>query len=226
MSNCSHKRSHISCIESVPIFSNLTSDEMLEIAHITDAATYNKGDMIYMSGDMGGKLYVLHTGRVKISRISVNGKEQVIRVIGHGEFMGELSLLSSLPLNENAEALETCSMCVIDGVKLKELMSKYTSIAFKVMDEISKRLEKAEQLIESISLNPVEQRLAQALLSLSDDNNEVVLNMTKGEFASLLGMSQETLSRKLTFFQDEGLIELKGHKRIIILNKGSLEALG
>mgnify|MGYP000986542109 FL=1 len=215
----------MNCIEIVPIFSNLTQEEMLEIASITKAQTFEKGDMIYMAGDRGGKLYVVHSGRVKISRLNANGKEQVIRVIGPGEFTGELSLLSSLPMTDNGEALETSTMCIIEGEKLKELMKKYPSIAFKVMEELSERLEKAENLIEAINLNTVEQRLAKALITLSAGKKEVLLNMTKGDFASQMGMSQETLSRKLAAFQEEGLIELKGHRKIIILNKDGLEEI-
>lgn len=222
--NCSHcENSQTSCIESVPIFKELNKEEMLEIANITTAKTFEKGELVYMAGDKGGTLFVLHTGRVKISRLNSNGKEQVIRVIGPGEFMGELTLLSSVPLTDNAQVLETATMCVIEGKKLKELMAKYTSIAFKVMEELSRRLEKVENLVETINLNTVEQRLALALISLSDENKELELNMTKGDFASQMGMSQETLSRNLTAFQDEGLIKLKGHRKIIIQDRAALE---
>ena len=224
--NCnSNKKGYGNCIEIVPIFSNLTQEETQEVALITKAHTFEKGDMVYMAGDKGGKLYVVHSGRVKISRLNANGKEQVIRVIEPGEFMGELSLLSSLPMTDNGEALETSTMCVIEADKLKELMKKYPSIAFKVMEELSERLEKAENLIQAINLNTVEQRLAEALLTLSAGKKEVLLNMTKGDFASQIGMSQETLSRKLAAFQEEGLIELKGHRKIIILNRDGLEKI-
>ena len=139
--------------------------------------------------------------------------------------MGELSLFSSLPVTDNAEALETSTMCVIEGVKLKELMKKYPAISFKVLEELSRRLERAENLIEKINLTSVEQRLAEALLTMSAGKNEVQLNMTKGDFASQIGMTQETLSRKLASFQDEGLIELKGHRKIIILDREGLERI-
>jgi len=195
---------------------------MTEIASITEPRTFQKGEFIYREGDTGGKLYILHTGGVKISRLSADGKEQVIRAIGPGEFMGELSLFSSLPFTDDATALENSTMCFIDGEKLKLLMSKYISIAFKVMDELSKRLERAENLIKEISLNSVEERLARVLLDLSDGEKEIVLTMTRGNLASQLGMSQETLSRKLSFFQEEGLISLKGHKRIRIENREGL----
>lgn len=215
---------HVNCIEMVPIFSNLTNEEMLEIAAIAKAQTFKKGELVYMAGEQGGTLYVLHTGRVKIFRLNANGKEQVIRVIEPGEFMGELSLFSSLPMTDNAEALETSTMCLIKGSKLKELMKKYPSIAFKVMEELSRRLEKAEALIETLNLNTVEQRLAQALLTMSGGEQEVELKMTKGDFASQLGMSQETLSRKLAAFQERGFIAMKGRK-IKLRDRKGLEEL-
>jgi len=197
----------------------------MEIARITSAKTFQKGEMIYSAGDPGGKLYVIHTGTVKISRINAAGREQVIRVVGPGDFIGELSLFSSVPLSDNAEALALTTLCMLDGKRLKELMAKYPSIVFKILEELSRRLEKAENLIESISLSSVEQRVAQALLSLSEGSHEVVLNMKKGDLAFQLGMSQETLSRKLAAFQVQGLITLMGHKRIVIRDRAGLERL-
>jgi CRP/FNR family transcriptional regulator len=196
---------------------------MMEIALITTDRTYEKEAMVYTAGDVGEKLYVIHKGRVKISRIAANGKEQVIRVLGPGEFMGELSLFSPLPMTDNAEVLEKSTMCIIEGKRLKGIMGKYPTIAFKVMEELSQRLEKAENLIEDINLNSVETRLAQILIKMADDKNEVLLNMKKGDFASQIGMSQETLSRKLTSFQEKGLIKQIGNRRIVLLDKDRLE---
>ena len=213
------------CIEIVPIFSNLTYEEMMEVARITIDKTYEKGEMIYMSGDKGEKLYVIHTGRVKITRITSSGKEQVIRVLGPGEFMGELSLFSPIPLTDNSEALSKTVVCMIDGEKLKNLMMKHPAIAFKVMEELSKRLEKAEDLIENISLEGVEKRLAAALVELANEKGSIMLEMSKRDFASHLGMSQETLSRRLTIFQDQGFIELIGHRKINLLDVEGLEEI-
>lgn len=219
--NC-FSRDGKSCIEIVPIFSNLTYAEMMEVARITRERVYEKGQMIYMAGDKGEKLYVIHSGKVKITRITDSGKEQVIRVLGPGEFMGELSLFSSLPLTDNGEALTKTRVCVIDGQKLKDLMKRFPAIALKVIEELSKRLEKSESLIENISLYGVEKRIAQALINMAEGKNEIVLKMSKRDLASYLGMSQETLSRKLTAFQDMGIIKLIGHRRIIILDIDAL----
>lgn len=222
--NC-FKRQGKNCVEIVPIFNSLTYEEMMEVAKITRENSFEKGEMIYMAGDKGEKLYVIHSGKVKITRFTDTGKEQVIRVLGPGEFMGELSLFSSLPLTDNGEALCNTVVCMIDGNKLKELMKRYPTIAFKVMEELSNRLNKVENLIENISLHGVGKRLAQGLISMSDEKNEVILKMSKRDFASHLGMSQETLSRKLTAFQDMGIIKLKGHRRIILLDLKALEEI-
>ncbi|HHU28484.1 TPA: Crp/Fnr family transcriptional regulator [bacterium] len=223
---CKHHKEHeLSCVARVPIFSNLTYDEMLEVAMITTPKTYKKNEVIYSYNDLGGTLYVINDGQVKISRFSLNGKEQVIRTVGPGEFIGEVSLLSSKRHTDNAIALEETTMCIINGDKLKQLMSKYPTIALKVLESISMRLEKAEELIENINNASVEQRLASALLELAHDKKTINLKMSKGELASQLGMTQETLSRKLSMFQDQGLIKLEGQRKIIILDKDELESI-
>jgi CRP/FNR family transcriptional regulator len=218
------KTDHVpSCIEIVPIFATLSLEEMDEVGDIASHQKFEKNEMVYFAGQTNHALYVVHKGKIKISRYSEDGKEQVIRIAGPGEFLGELTLFSRLPLTDFAETIEPSSVCTIEGEKMKELMKKYPSIAFKVMEELSKRLEKAESLIEEINLHSVEWRLAQVLLKMANTNGEIVLPTTKGVFASQIGMSQESLSRKLTYFQDQGYIRLSGQRNILILNKQGLE---
>lgn len=214
---------HIHCISVVPIFDSLNNEEKLEIAQIASSRSFLKGETIYQAGDEAGTLYVLYTGKVKLYRLSYSGKEQVSRIIGPGDFMGELSLFSSLPLTDYAQATENCIMCVLKGAQLKEIMSRYPDIAFKVMDELSRRLETAQNRIEVISLSSVNQRLAQVLLDMARESATIKLPMSKGDFASQLGMSQETLSRRLSAWQDDGVIALKGHRTIIIQDHERLE---
>lgn len=225
MQCCHHSESHAVCIEHVPIFDSLSHEEKMEIVEIASSRSFEKGETIYRAGDEGGTLFVLYTGRAKLFRLNASGKEQVLRLVEPGEFIGELSLFSSLPLTDNAQALESTTMCVLQGQRLKELMAKYPSIAFKVLDELSRRLEKTENRIEDISLSSVTKRIAGALLELSEGRQEFLLPMTKGDLASQLGMTQETLSRKLAALQEEGLILLKGHRKIIIKDKSELEEI-
>lgn len=214
-----------SCIERVPIFSNLDKVEMNEVHSLINHKKFKKNELIYMAGQKGGSLYVINSGKVKITRISISGKEQVIRILEAGEFMGELSIFRSSPIMDNAEALEDTTMCIIDEVDLKELLKKYPLISFKIMEELSERLERAESLIENINLSSVEKRLADMLLDLSDKDGEVSLNLSKKDLASQIGMSSETLSRKLSAFQELGIIKLIGQRKISILNRSALEEI-
>ncbi len=223
--SCNHNRSGKMCIELVSIFNTLTYDEMMEIARITVSRKYAKGQMIYMAGDRGKSLFVIHKGKVKVSRISDSGKEQVIRVLGPGDFMGELSLFIHSPLVDNAEALEDTTVCIIDGEKLKNLMVKYPTIALKIVEELSSRLERAENLIEYLGIHDVETRIIETLLNMADEKGVVTLKVSKKDLASHIGMSQETLSRKLSYFQELGLIEQIGHRKIVILDEEGLRKL-
>lgn len=225
---CSHNSEgqKKSCIENVPIFSSLTKEEMLDVSMTATHRKYNKGETIYLEGELSEKLFVINIGKVKISKLSEDGKEQIIRILQVGDFMGELSLFTNSTLKNNAEAIEGTTMCIIDSEKINDLIEKRPSIALKIMKELSMRLEKTESLIESLGLRDVEQRAADILLRMADENNVINLSVSKKDLAAHIGMSQETLSRKLTNFQEKGLIRQEGQRKIIILNREALEDIG
>lgn len=231
MTNCSSCHSthskplSESCIARVPIFSKLTDEEMLEIAKVTHDKKFEKGEAIFLPGDKLDKLYVIHQGKVKVSRISLEGKEQIIRVMQPGEFLGELVLFSPQVASSSAEALETTVVCEIESSTIKELMLNSSTIALKVLEEVSRRLEKVENLVENIGLYDVEKRIAIAILDLADNKLDVELPVSKKDFASQINMTQETLSRKLAFFQENGWIKLIGQRKIQILDRESLEGI-
>lgn len=225
MENCGHHEEHIACLGAVPIFATLNTEEMMEIAQIASSRTFEKGEMVYEMGDTGKMLYVLYTGRVKVFRLNISGKEQISRVVEPGEFIGELALFSALPLTDYAEALERTTMCTLDGARFKTLLQKYPEIGFKIMDVMSRRLEGLEDTIEAINLKSVKQRLAQKLLEMSTGADEFSLPLSKGDLASMLGMSQETLSRALANLQNEGLITVLAQRKIRLLNREALADL-
>ena len=215
MSECNHKM--FNCVQTVPIFRHLTQQEMDDIYQIAQTKRVKKGEFVYSQGDLGISLYVIFKGKIKIARLNANGKEQVIRIVEHGDFLGELSLFSLIEMKENAEALEDTTLCIITAPDFQRIINANPSIALKVLDVMSRRLESAEQTIESINLTSVKQRVSSILLELFDKNNIVELPMKKGDLASQIGTSQETLSRTLSMLQDQGIITLKGQK-IVILN--------
>lgn len=211
------------CVDLVPIFNGLTENEKIELSKFAVHKTFNKGEFIYQAGELEETLFIVHQGKVKISRISETGKEQIIRIVKTGEFIGELSLFTQKQLTDYAEALEQTSICLLDSKVVKRYVEKHPAVAFKIMEELSKRLDVMEELVEGINLHSVEWRLARFLLKMKDEYNVVILDSTKGNIASQLGMSQETLSRKLTHFQDQKYIKMITSRKIALLNLEALE---
>lgn len=218
-------RDFASCVDLVPIFAFLSAEEKQEIRALAAHRFYEKGGIVYSPGEAGKRLYIVHEGKIKISRYTDDGREQVIRVAGPGEFVGELSLFGSAPPADYAVAVEESSLCVIDGEHLKKLIEKHPAVGMKIIEELSKRLSVLEELIEGINLHSVEWRLARVLLSRADKNNVVVLNTTKGNFASQIGMSRETLSRKFALFREKRWIKFITPRKILITDRKALEEI-
>ena len=128
------------CMSKVPIFSSLNQEEMAQIAAIITDKEYKKGESIYTYGETGKCQYVIYEGKVKIFRMSEAGKEQIIRILHPGDFMGELSLFAHSAVNDSAEALEPTAICVIDGNKLTHIMKSVPRIAVNIVEELSNRL--------------------------------------------------------------------------------------
>lgn len=215
-------RGCIRCIERVSIFSSLTPEELHEITRTITQRKYEKGENIYIEGHKAEKLFIINEGRVKVVKLSESGKEQIIRILGPGEFMGELSLFTHAPLNNNSEALEPTTVCIVDGTHIESLIERRPSIALKILKEMSIRLEKAENQIQALTVQDVEHRLANALLKMADDKNFINLLISKKDLASHIGTSRETLSRKLTSFERKGWIKQEGQRKIKITNRDAL----
>lgn len=119
-----------------------------------------------------------------------------------------------------AEAMEDTEVCTIQQQDIHQLLLRYPTISLKILEEFTSRLHETESLIEKLNSQDVEKRVASYLVELiegqEDDSMTIHLPIRKGDLASYLGTSQETLSRRLSAFQNQGLIELKGQRKIII----------
>lgn len=217
MDFCSCHLNTESCVSLVPIFSLLSDEELKHVASITTHKTYSKGEKIYLAGDVIESLFIVNDGKVKINKYSESGKEQVLMILKSGDFMGEFNLFSKAPLEENAFALTDVTICIIQRQHLQELLKKYPSITFKIIEELSSRLNYSQKLLKNISVDSVEKRVADILISLVDHNNVVKLEMTKKDLASMIGMSAESLSRQLAKLEKQRIIKQSKNK-IYILN--------
>lgn len=227
MSSCGHTDHHGKhlCISVVPTFNHLKQEEMEEIVKTTKMEKFSRGQVIYEPGDPSDYMYIVHKGRVKIYRLSESGKEQLIRIMGPGDFMGELSLFSKTAFDHYAETMEKTEICFMRQKDLQAFLLKWPSISLKLLDELSKRLDHTEKLVSSLTLEDVSKRIASYLVELAEEQNklQVSLPMSKKDLASHLGTTPESVSRKLTEFQEHGLIKQTGQKGIEIIDLESLK---
>ncbi len=216
---------HHGCLHIVPLFQDLDSEQMRSIDAITREHTYTDGQLIYHAGEASGKLLVVYTGKVKMYRLDAEGEEQVIRLLSPGEFTGEIALFSKEPVQDFAQAIGECTLCMIDGEAMRKILVAHPLIALKITQELSRRLLHSDATLHSVVKGSAEQRLSGYLLGLSlkVQSTTVHLPVAKGTVASLLAMSQETLSRRLKVLEDEGVIEIGKGRTITIVDQASLE---
>lgn len=214
-------------IEQIPLFAGLIDTQIQLLAAIVERRKYLRDKVIFTEGEEATGLYVLCAGRIKIYKLSSDGKEQILHIFGPGEPFGEVAVFAGGQFPAYAEALESSETLFFPRKKFVELITKDPSLAMNMLSMLSKRLRYFTQLVENLSLKEVPQRLAAYLLVLDNIKNKhdiVELDIAKGQLASLLGTIPETLSRILNKMSGQGYIAVEGRK-IRLLDRKSLESI-
>lgn len=218
------------CASKSSIFSILEEPQLKEITDKITQKTYKKGEMIFFEGDKSEKLYVINSGKVKIFKYTKEGKEQILYIISTGDFLGDLSLLKKEDFKFNAEALEDVNMCQLTKEDFDEAVRENPEIALKILEVLYERIYKLENLVQSLSTKDIESRISRLLLSFikdfgvpEDDIVKLELPLSREDMANYIGVTRETISRKLNSMQDEGIIDLIGNKTIILKDLEYLE---
>ncbi|KNF09800.1 global nitrogen regulator [Gottschalkia purinilytica] len=220
------------CASKVSIFSVLEEPQLKEVTDKIDRKIYKKGQMIFFEGDISDKLYLINKGKVKIFKYTKEGKEQILYILSEGEFVGDLSLLKKGEFKFNAEALEDVNMCQLTKDDFDDVLRKNPDMALKVLQVVYERISKLETLIQSLSTKDIESRVSGLLLNFIKDfgvpkgnNVELDLPLSREDIANYIGVTRETISRKLNSMQEEGILKLVGNKKIIIQDLEKLESL-
>jgi len=214
-------------IEQIPLFEGLVDTQIQLLAAIVETRKYLRGKVVFAEGEEATGLYVLCAGRIKIYKLSSDGKEQILHIFGPGEPFGEVAVFAGGQFPAYAEALESSETLFFPRKKFIELITKDPSMAMDMLAMLSKRLRYFTQLVENLSLKEVPQRLAAYLLVLDNIKNKqdiVELDIAKGQLASLLGTIPETLSRILNKMSGQGYIAVEG-RQIRLLDRKSLESI-
>jgi len=202
------------------LFSGLPAEQVQKIAGIAVGKHYLKGITVFREGEPGIGFYLVASGRVKIFKLSFDGKEQILHIFGPGEPFGEVPVFHGTPFPANAETLTETELLFFPRAEFVDLVVATPSLALNMLAVLSMRLRRFAAQIENLSLKEVPGRLASHLCYLMDEQrrqDRVVLDIPKGQLASLLGTSAETLSRIFSRMTEEGLIRVEG-KTIVILD--------
>jgi CRP-like cAMP-binding protein len=221
-------REHL--VKLVPLFSQLGGDEIREIAQKVRPKLYRRNEQVYRAGDRNSGLLIIHSGRVKIYRISENGHEQLIRALAPGDFTGEMTFITDTENDDYAITLEESEICSLHHDDLRNFVLKYPTIAYTMLQTLSERLQRSERLVGSLTGDDAERRIASYLVALVEgaedteigEGAELTLPLSKKDLASYLGTTPETLSRKLAKFEAAGWILLAKHGQIAVLDLASL----
>ena len=199
----------------IPIFSGLSKDQVKKIGQIAAEKKMTNGKIIFSEGDKGNGFYIVVKGRVKVFKVSPDGKEHILHIVGPGETFGQVAVYAGRSFPASSAAITKSHLLFIPRVAFVQLIAGNPSLAMSMLAVLSLRLREFTVQIENLSLKEVPGRLASYLIYLADEQktgDSISLPISKGQLASLLGTIPETLSRIFTKISAQNLIEVNGRE--------------
>ena len=178
--------------------------------------------MILLEDDLGQTFFVISKGSVKSTRLSDDGREVILAMLGEADFFGEMSLLDGDGRSANVVALEASEVLTLARNEFLDILEKYPKISICLLEELTHRLRKSDQQIESLSLSDVEQRIGITLIRLAEELGTIkqgsvtITNLPfQQDIANMAGTSRETVSRTFKLLEEKGLLSRQGRHLVI-----------
>lgn len=184
-----------------------------------------KKQVIYYEGDHVNGIYLVLDGKVKTAKLTKDGHELLTGIYSADEYFGVNALLLDQPYVESAEALEDTTLCFLPKKEVNELLNRYPEVASLFIHILSNNLQEKEEQLLQLAYYSVRKRMAEVLIRLANQEiapNEAILRISRDDLASMAGMATETVSRVLSDFKEEGLIQRKA-SLITILDLSKLK---
>jgi len=214
------------------IFAGLTDSELKSLEEAITQKRYEKRDIIYLPGDARAGIFLLHRGKVKISKLSEDGREITIEIYKAGDVFGEHALIEGGERQNMASALEPSYISQISNSQMQVLMKQIPTLSFNIAKLMGLRRMSIERKLEDLVFRNVPSRLAKLLLSLAHKygvelGQSILINtkLSQQELGNMIGSTRETTSHFLNQFRKVGFIDFK-KRAINILDKEKLKQLG
>ncbi|MEZ4854661.1 Crp/Fnr family transcriptional regulator [Flavobacterium sp.] len=208
----------------------LTKDELLRVAKCKTSYTIKKGANIFDEGETLNGIFCIREGVCKLSKLSANGKDQIVKLVKSGELLGQRSMISEEPANLTAIALEDMEVCFLPKSEVMHFFTTNNQFSFEVMKSICVDLKESDDQTVSMAQKTVKERLAETLLYLEEEfginekDNTLRIQLSREELAGMIGTATESCIRLLSEFNKNGVIELLG-KKIALKDKVQLKRL-
>jgi CRP-like cAMP-binding protein len=207
----------------------LNKNELVKMANCKTSKLVKKGELIFEEGETINGVFCVRDGVCKMTKLSPNGKDQIVKLAKKGELLGQRSLISDEPANLSAVALEDMEVCFIPKSEILGFFNENNQFSMNVMKTICGDLKDADDLMVNMAQKTVKERLAYTLLYLENtfginDDKTLKLQLSREEIASIIGTATESCIRLLSEFKKLGLIELIG-KKISITDKNKLKKM-
>ena len=207
----------------------LNKDELLRMADCKTSYTIKKGEPIFEEGDSVNGIFCVKDGVCKLSKLSANGKDQIVKLVKPGELLGQRSLISDEPANLSAVALEDMEVCFIPKSEIMGFFNENNQFSMNVMKTICGDLKEADDHMVSMAQKSVKERLAETLLHLEDtfgknEDGTLHIQLSREELAGMIGTATESCIRLLSEMNKNGLIDLVG-KKIVIIDRSKLKRM-
>jgi len=210
-------------LATVPLFKSLDAAERERFAEFVREKSYPKGSVILFEDDPGDALFVVRSGRVKVVLLADDGREVILSLLGVGEYFGELSLIDDQPRSAHVIAMEESALLVLRRDDFRRRVESSPGVAWALLQELSRRLRRADEKIGTLVLLDVPGRIARMLLDAAEDGGADLIDkpLTHQTIAQVIGASRETVSRAMREFQDLQWLSTE-RRRIRLLDKVAL----
>ncbi len=210
-------------------FNSLRAMSKEELKHVSDSKIYKtlkKGDVIFEEGDKLKGVYCVREGVSKLSKLSANGKDQIVKLATQGEVIGQRSVIADESTNLSAIAMNDMEICFVPKDSILDAMHKNPAFTLEVLRHMAHDLKEADDVIVNMSQKSVKQRIAEAFIYLKNNfgvDHKGFLNLTlsREDLANVVGTATESCIRIISEFKKEGLLVASG-KRIGIVNEKKL----
>jgi CRP-like cAMP-binding protein len=207
----------------------LNKEELLKMAECKTSYVIKKGEPIFEEGEVINGIYCVKEGVSKLSKLSENGKDQIVKLVKPGELLGQRSMISDEPANLSAVALEDMEVCFIPKSEVMQFFTQNNQFSMNVMRAICDDLKDADDHMVNMAQKTVRQRLIETLIYLEEtfgknEDGSLHIQLSREELAGMIGTATESCIRLLSELNKSDYIELTG-KKITLLDKNKLKRL-